>query len=56
MKQFHIHLYAVVGKAEVDLEAMDEKEAKEKALKMAAEDSLPLKTSDCKMIALASEK
>ena len=49
---FHIHVYKIGGKAEVDVKAENEVEAKEKALAMMKQGSLTTKASDCHYIAM----
>jgi hypothetical protein len=53
MKQYHIHLYKVIAKAETDIEADGEEEALKTALEK--KDQLDFGKSDCKIIALDFE-
>lgn len=48
--KYHVHIYKVVEKAEINVEAKDEVEAQEKAL--AEKDKLKFSVSDCNYIAM----
>jgi hypothetical protein len=54
VEKVHIHVYEVVGKAEVEFDASDSitlKEHKNEALCMAKDQGLLFKESDCRYIA-----
>ena len=50
MKKFHVHIYKVKALMEVDLEAHDESDAREKAMEHLSDK--PFKKADCKQIAV----
>jgi len=54
MKNYHVHVYKVVGKMEVDTACENAVEAKKNALECAKE-SPRWEESDCKMIAMEFE-
>lgn len=53
MKKYHIHVYKIVSMAEVDIEATNKIEAKEKALSFKNE--LKYGESDCSFIAVDTQ-
>lgn len=55
-KKFHVHVYEVANKREVDLEANSIVNAKTKALQKATKGELPSMESDCRFIAIAFKK
>ncbi|RLG58748.1 MAG: hypothetical protein DRN95_03790 [Candidatus Hydrothermarchaeota archaeon] len=48
LRKYHLHVYKVIGKAELDILARDEVEAREKALQLVGE--LVFQKSDCKYV------
>ncbi len=53
MEKFHVHVYRVVEKMEVNVEAESEKDAKEKALGLAGGGDATVVESDCEFIAIS---
>ncbi len=53
MKKYHVHVYKIVEKAEMNVEAKNEIEAKEKALSEISK--LKFSLSDCNYIAMEFE-
>jgi len=52
MKSYHVHLYAVAGKSEVNVQAENDVDARSKALEMANKGECgPLMPSDCRLTA-----
>jgi len=52
--EYHIHIYKIIGKAEVDLEKESVQAAQIEALQQAKTDSLQFSKSHCSFIAIAS--
>ncbi len=55
MKKFHVHVYEIARKMEVDVDAKTEVDAKTHALRLAKENALATVKSDCKFISLSFE-
>lgn len=55
IKQFHVHVYKVVAKAEVDTLAYNGIKAKEFALEAVKSKILKMEESDCDLIAIEFE-
>jgi len=53
MMKFHVHVYEVIRKAEVNLDAYSEEEARADALKIATSGRVPFMESDCRFVALS---
>ena len=51
--KFHIHVYQIAMKGEVNIDAKSEREAREKALKMAQNSEITLRFPDCGALAIA---
>jgi len=49
--KYHVHIYKIVAMAEVEIEAENPKESKQKAFEI--KDTLEYKQSDCNYIALS---
>ena len=55
MKEFHVHIYRVTEKYEVDVEANDGKEARLRALEKFSKGKAKHAKSDCSFVAIAWE-
>lgn len=55
MKKYHIHIYKVIEKAEVEIEAKNEIEARHKGIELATEGKMEFGKTDCKMISMEWE-
>jgi len=55
MRTYHVHLYQVVKKFEVDVEAVNGEQAKAKAIGLWREKKLKEVPSDCKVITFTFE-
>ena len=53
LKSYHVHVYKISGKVEIDNLSFSEKEAKERTLELAERGVFIFEESDCKYIALA---
>lgn len=56
MPNFHVHVYKVESKAEVELDSANAEEAKSTALRLTKNEILPFASSDCSYIAIAFEQ
>lgn len=56
IKKYHVHIYKVIAKAEIDTLAYSEIKAKEMALDALENNLIKLDTSDCKLIAIEFEQ
>ena len=55
IKKYHVHIYEVIKKMEVDTLAYNEIKAKEMALEAAKQGILTKRKSDCNLIAIEFE-
>lgn len=50
--KYHVHIYQIAMKGEVNIDANSEREAKEKALKMARNNEVSMRFPDCGALAI----
>lgn len=56
MKSYHVHIYQVSGMCEMEIDANNHEEAKQKAFDRIKKESWALLFSDCKHIAITFEE